>query len=64
MNKRNKRKRSNWQAGDCCLTPVILATQEAEIRKNMGVKLAPDKQFFYYYSFIHMCVHCLGHFSP
>jgi hypothetical protein len=21
-------------------------------------------QLFYYYSFIHMCVHCLGHFSP
>jgi hypothetical protein len=19
---------------------------------------------FYYYSFIHMCIHCLGHFSP
>jgi hypothetical protein len=21
-------------------------------------------EFFYYYSFIHMCIHCLGHFCP
>jgi hypothetical protein len=20
--------------------------------------------FFFFYSFIHMCIHCLGHFSP
>jgi hypothetical protein len=23
-----------------------------------------DYLFYYYYSLIHMCIHCLGHFSP
>jgi hypothetical protein len=35
--------------------------------KKIGIKLSfccVHIQFFFYYSFIHMCVHCLGHFSP
>jgi hypothetical protein len=56
----------NDRAGHRWLMPIILTGQEAEIRRIM-VKSQPRQTglwdpIFFIYSFIHTCIHCLGHF--
>jgi hypothetical protein len=32
--------------------------------KNKTLSICLLYRIYYYYLFIHMCIHCLGHFSP
>jgi hypothetical protein len=41
-----------------------LATVHQERLKIADVPIYIWNRNFFYYSYIHMCIHCLGHFSP